>query len=87
MNYIGCILGENIPQAAERELFEETGVKAKFKSLVGFRHAHNYAFGCSDIYMVARMVPETLEIKKCEREVSECMWMKVNEFIQMKNVV
>lgn len=64
-------------EAAERELFEETGISGKFKSLVGFRHAHNYAFGCSDIYMVARLSPVTFDIKKCEKEISECVWMKV----------
>lgn len=74
--------GENIPEAVEREVFEETGIRAKFKSLVGFRHAHGYAFGCSDIYFVARLIPETLEIKKCSQEISECVWMKViNYFI------
>ncbi|XP_015119460.1 nudix hydrolase 6 [Diachasma alloeum] len=78
--------GENIPEAAQRELLEETGIKATFKSLVAFRHAHNYAFGCSDIYIVARMVPETLEIKKCDREVSECIWMKLDEYANSPEV-
>lgn len=71
-------LGECIPDAAEREVFEETGIRAKFKSLVGFRHAHNYNFGCSDIYMVARLIPETFDVRKCDTEILECTWMKVN---------
>ena len=30
-------LHETIAQAAERELFEECGIKAKFESILGFR--------------------------------------------------
>ncbi|XP_057332918.1 uncharacterized protein LOC130672382 [Microplitis mediator] len=78
--------GENIPEAVEREVFEETGIRAKFKSLVGFRHAHGYAFGCSDIYFVARLVPETLEIKKCTQEISECVWMKLEDYANSQDV-
>lgn len=73
--------GENINIAAEREVLEETGVKAKFKCLIAFRHAHQCAFDCSDIYMIAYLTPTTFDIKKCEREISECTWMKVDEFL------
>ncbi|CAD6215916.1 GSCOCG00000733001-RA-CDS [Cotesia congregata] len=78
--------GENIPEAVEREVFEETGIKAKFKSLVGFRHAHNYAFGCSDIYFVARLVPETLQINKCTQEIAEAVWMKLEDYANSPDV-
>ena len=37
--------GEEIPAAAVREVFEETGVTASFESLLGFRHTHNSLFG------------------------------------------
>ncbi|KAK0168061.1 hypothetical protein PV327_001900 [Microctonus hyperodae] len=78
--------GECIPDAAEREVFEETGIRAKFKSLIGFRHAHNYNFGCSDIYMVARLTPETFDIRKCNTEILECTWMQLEEYANSPNV-
>jgi len=34
--------GETIEQAAIREVWEETGVKCKFDSVVGFRELMNY---------------------------------------------
>ncbi|XP_051172198.1 uncharacterized protein LOC127288644 [Leptopilina boulardi] len=73
--------GENINVAAEREVLEETGIQTNFKCLIAFRHAHQCAFDSSDIYMIAYLTPLTFDIKKCEREISECTWMKVDEFI------
>ncbi|XP_024935503.1 nudix hydrolase 7 isoform X2 [Cephus cinctus] len=78
--------GENISDAAVREILEETGIQAEFKSLVTFRHGHKYAFGCSDIYMIAYMVPQTFEIQKCNQEISECIWMKLNEYAEHPEV-
>lgn len=63
-----------------REVREETGILTEFDSLLGFRHAHGYGFGCSDIYVVARLKPLTREIQKCEREIADCTWMKVTKF-------
>ncbi|XP_066592310.1 uncharacterized protein [Prorops nasuta] len=78
--------GQNLQTAIEREVSEETGIKADFKSVVTFRHGHNYAFNCSDIYMVAFLIPHTFDIKKCNREISECMWMKLDEYAQHPEV-
>lgn len=72
--------GEDLCDAAEREVLEETGIKTKFKCLIAFRHGHQYAFGCSDLYMIACLIPLTFDIKKCDREISECTWMKVEEY-------
>lgn len=33
-------LGEDVYEAAEREVLEETGVRANFQGVVGIRHAH-----------------------------------------------
>ena len=71
--------GEDIASAVEREVLEETGVIAKFKCMIAFRHAHQYAFGCSDIYTISCLEPETFDIVKCNREISECQWMKVSK--------
>lgn len=71
------MLGENIEAAAKREVLEETGIQTDFKCLISFRHGHDYFFGCSDIYMIAYLTPQNFEIDKCQREISECKWMKV----------
>lgn len=38
-------VGEDIHQAVVREVFEETGIKCDFVSILGFRQHHNAAFG------------------------------------------
>ncbi|XP_011641826.1 nudix hydrolase 7 [Pogonomyrmex barbatus] len=78
--------GENIEAAAKREVLEETGIQTNFKCLISFRHGHDYSFGCSDIYMIAYLTPQNFEIEKCKREILECQWMKVNEFMQHSEV-
>lgn len=68
--------GENIGDAAIREVFEETGVKAEFVSLVAFRHVQNGGFDCADMYFVANLRPLTFEIV-IDNEISDAKWMKV----------
>ena len=52
--------GEHLVNAVIREVFEETGVRAKFDSLVCFRHWHGYRWNKSDIYFIcgSRLWPE-----------------------------
>jgi len=72
--------GEDIHTAAIREVFEETGVKTKFRSIVAFRHGHKFNFGCSDIYIIVALTPVSKEIKFDEREISSCQWMPIQEY-------
>ncbi|XP_046424392.1 nucleoside diphosphate-linked moiety X motif 6 [Neodiprion fabricii] len=78
--------GEDITVAAEREVMEETGIEAEFKHILSFRHAHRFAYGCSDIYMVACLTPRSYEITKCNREITDCVWMKLDEYVQHPEV-
>ena len=76
-------LGESIPEAAAREVKEETGVDVEFKSMIGVRHTHNIQFGRSDLYFIVRAelveggndvpVPE-------EDEISHAEWVDFEEF-------
>eukprot|EP00549_Striatella_unipunctata_P002186 CAMPEP_0118673422 /NCGR_PEP_ID=MMETSP0800-20121206/310_1 /TAXON_ID=210618 ORGANISM="Striatella unipunctata, Strain CCMP2910" /NCGR_SAMPLE_ID=MMETSP0800 /ASSEMBLY_ACC=CAM_ASM_000638 /LENGTH=298 /DNA_ID=CAMNT_0006568477 /DNA_START=295 /DNA_END=1191 /DNA_ORIENTATION=- len=50
-------LGEQLDQAVEREVLEETGIQCEFKSVVAMRHTHNLQFGRSDLYFVCRLQP------------------------------
>lgn len=79
-------VGESLVKAVEREVLEETGVEAKFVSLVSLRHmqpskdgSHKGVFGCSDFYFLAYLKPVgNTEIKICERELETACWMPVN---------
>ncbi|CAD7688774.1 unnamed protein product [Nyctereutes procyonoides] len=46
--------GEDIGDTAFREVFEETGIKSEFKSLLSIlqQHANPGAFGKSDMYII-----------------------------------
>ena len=48
---------EHLAEAVEREVLEETGVRAEFQSIACFRHWHGYRYGKSDIYFVGRLRP------------------------------
>jgi 8-oxo-dGTP pyrophosphatase MutT (NUDIX family) len=73
--------GEHLVDGVIREVFEETGVRAKFDALVCFRHWHGYRYGKSDIYFICRLRPLSQEIRKSEAEIEECRWMPVQEYL------
>lgn len=38
------------------------------------------------MYFIMKLIPETLEITKCDREIAKCQWMDVEEYLQHENV-
>ncbi|XP_076467934.1 nucleoside diphosphate-linked moiety X motif 6-like [Babylonia areolata] len=82
-------LGEDIDSTAVREVFEETGVRTEFQSILAFRQQHGQpgAFGRSDLYVLCRLRPLTLDLTPCSEEIRQCRWMSVDELrAQMTNV-
>uniref|UniRef100_A0A8C9XT78 Nucleoside diphosphate-linked moiety X motif 6 n=1 Tax=Sander lucioperca TaxID=283035 RepID=A0A8C9XT78_SANLU len=73
--------GENIGATAVREVFEETGVHAEFRSLLSIRQQHNHpgAFGMSDMYIICRLCPLTYDINFCTQECLRCDWLDLAE--------
>jgi 8-oxo-dGTP pyrophosphatase MutT (NUDIX family) len=49
--------GESIQEAAIREVWEETGIKTKFVSILGFRELLRYQWGQQDLYFVCLLEP------------------------------
>uniref|UniRef100_A0A1A8DQC1 Nucleoside diphosphate-linked moiety X motif 6 n=1 Tax=Nothobranchius kadleci TaxID=1051664 RepID=A0A1A8DQC1_NOTKA len=66
---------------AVREVFEETGIRSEFRSLLSIRQQHNHpgAFGMSDMYVICRLSPLTYDINFCMQECLRCEWLDVSE--------
>eukprot|EP00117_Sycon_ciliatum_P022758 scpid78377/ scgid19532/ Nudix hydrolase 8 len=77
--------GENIGVAVAREVFEETGIRAEFISIVSMRHILQYQFSRGDFYIACHMRPTTFAIKPCEHEISDCRWMKIEDYLSLSN--
>ena len=78
--------GENLAEAVEREVLEETGVQAEFEAIACFRHWHGYRYGKSDIYFVSRLRPMSREITMQADEIQECLWLPVDEFLSRDDI-
>lgn len=72
---------------AVREVFEETGIKSEFKSILSIRqqHKHPGAFGKSDMYIICRMEPSSFHISFCQHECLRCEWMDLEELARTEN--
>jgi len=74
---------ENFSTAVEREVWEETGIRATFKGILAFRHLHEFRYGCSDMYICCLLTAENTDnqtIKASEYEVHECKWVDESDF-------
>ena len=71
---------EDLAPAVEREVAEETGVRAEFQGVVCIRHRHQFRFGRSDFYIVCRLRPLSSALQRDPREIEECRWMPVAEY-------
>lgn len=78
--------GEDIGEAAMREVMEETSVQTEFISLVSLRQIPKSAFGCSDMYFVVHLRPLSSELTKQDEEIEDCKWMDVDEYLSHPEV-
>ena len=87
--------GEDIWQATEREVFEETGIRAQFRALAGFREHHMALFENTDFYMVSVLqldpdeYPDAIaggplpKPRPCELEIADAKWMPLDDWIKL----
>jgi ADP-ribose pyrophosphatase YjhB (NUDIX family) len=78
-------LGEQIPEAAVREVLEETGIPTRFQSILSFRQTHGLTNGRSDLFFVCKLSPieENGVIPKPipqESEIEAAEWIPLSEY-------
>ena len=89
-------LGEQIDEAAIREVKEETGIDCRFSSVLSFRHTHGLQFGRSDLYFVCRLEPIEIQDKDSKAtiipepvaqsgEIAAVSWVPFDEYRAMVN--
>ena len=81
----GCLdLGESIEAGVRREVFEETGIRAHFRGILGFTYKAEFRFGHADVYFACLMsLDETEEEQKINfdpLEISACQWSSLDEW-------
>lgn len=82
-----CLSLSHIADTAVREVFEETGVKSEFRSLLSIRQQHRSpgAFGMSDMYLVCRLQPRSFTINFCQQECLKCEWIDLENLARTKH--
>jgi len=76
-------LGEDLNHAAEREVREETGIEARFDSIVSVVTKHPHAFAKSNLYIVCRLSPLSADINVQDtEEIEVAQWMNPVDFIE-----
>lgn len=83
-------LGEQLDEAAIREVKEETGIDCTFKNVLGFRHTHGLQFGRSDMYFVCELEPieddgGLQQPVAQEGEIAATAWVPLLEYKEMIN--
>jgi len=75
-------MGEPIQRAAEREVMEETGIRARFTTLVGLIGKYPHRFNKGNLYLVCRLtaLSTTIEIQDTA-EIEAAVWMPVADYL------
>ncbi|XP_022136268.1 nudix hydrolase 2-like isoform X2 [Momordica charantia] len=72
--------GEDICEAAIREVKEETDIDAEFVEVLAFRQSHNSFFTKSDLFFVCMLRPSSYDIQKQASEIEAAKWMPIDEY-------
>merc|ERR1719253_1211196 len=83
---------EDLCDAAEREVLEETGIKAVFECVATIRETHAGPFGSTDLYAICILrLHDDYEKKGIEplptpqeSEIAACEWRELKGFLESK---
>ncbi|WP_321469955.1 NUDIX domain-containing protein [Halarcobacter sp.] len=79
---------EMITTAACREVFEETGIKVEFKSVISLGHFYPHQFHKSNLYVICLAKPLSHEINiKDTQEIEDAKWVDIDEYLNDENVL
>lgn len=77
-------LGESLERGVEREVVEETGIRAHFRGILSFTYKAKFRFGHADVYFVCLMsLDENEEDQKIDfdpEEIAACQWVPLDEW-------
>ena len=78
---------ENISQALEREVFEETGINVKLESIVSIGHFLPGQFNESNLYIVCNAKPlsKTINVNDSQ-EIIEAKWVNIDEYLDSEEI-
>ncbi|KAL9642229.1 hypothetical protein ABK040_007230 [Willaertia magna] len=74
---------ELIEEGCCREVFEETGVEALSRGILGLRYKKDFRFDNPDLYFVCLLEPKHKQISHCKIEVESCEWMKLTDYFAL----
>lgn len=72
--------GEDISDAATREVKEETGIDSEFVEILAFWPTHKSFFEKSDLFFVCILRPLSFDIQAQELEIEAAAWMPLEEY-------
>jgi len=72
---------QSLEEGVVREVWEETGIKAKLIKMVSVLNSHPFTFNKSNMYIVFQLEALTTEINIIDtHEIEEAIWMPLDEF-------
>jgi len=72
---------QSLEEGVVREVWEETGIKAKLIKMVSLLNSHPYTFNKSNMYIVFQLEAETSQIEVVDTgEIEFALWMPLEEF-------
>ncbi|CAA6809637.1 MAG: MutT domain protein-like [uncultured Sulfurovum sp.] len=72
---------QSLEEGVVREVWEETGIKAKLIKMVSVLNSHPFTFNKSNMYVVFQLEAENFEINVVDtHEIEFALWMPLEEF-------